>query len=321
MGVAPPAAVGGPVLQNIDPFASLFTSYWGFSVTPVVLDTIDSAIGVLRNPLAHALEAPKKAVGKLGSLSPLPVLLSVLFEQSGDDVVSVMDLCGLEIDWAISSKEGFSDKTRKRAYRQKIAAALSGLPDEEKLRVSWIIAMELVTRVGDASGELSKRLSSIGWALSDSGLVPADGNLKEVFFPEGSEHDAYVELRRVLQATSSAIDIVDPYLGESIFTLLSSCPAQRIQVRLLTSKLPIDFPAEQAKFVRQYPSIQLEVKLGRQFHDRFIVIDRAKCYHIGASIKDAGSRAMMISKIEDKGNVAALLGEFSRAWQVANLPK
>ena len=142
MGVAPPAAIGGPVLQNIDPFASLFTSFWGFSVTSEVLDMVDCAIGILRNPLARALETSNKAAVNLGRLSPLPVLLSILFQQSGDDIVSTMGLCGLEIDWAISSKEGCSDKTRKRAYRQRVDVALSGLSDEEKLRISWIIAME-----------------------------------------------------------------------------------------------------------------------------------------------------------------------------------
>ena len=142
-----------------------------------------------------------------------------------------------------------------------------------------------------------------------------------MFFPKGSDHDAYVEFRRVLRTASSKIDIVDPYLGESIFGLLSCCATKQIQVRLLTSKLPGDFQTEEAKFVRQYASINIEVRLTRQFHDRFIVIDSAKCFHVGASIKDAGQKAMMISEIEDKENVRALLGELSRVWRSSKSPK
>ena len=45
-----------------------------------------------------------------------------------------------------------------------------------------------------------------------------------------------------------------------------------------------------AKFNSQYP--KLTVKISKDFHDRFLIIDRKEVYHIGASIKDAGKKKL-----------------------------
>ena len=60
-------------------------------------------------------------------------------------------------------------------------------------------------------------------------------------------------------------------------------------VKVLTSKVPSDFVLEARKFVKQHSQFTLELRKTKDFHDRFIILDEAKCYLIGASIKDAGS--------------------------------
>ena len=50
------------------------------------------------------------------------------------------------------------------------------------------------------------------------------------------------------------------------------------------------------KFNDQYP--KLNVKTTTDFHDRFLVIDDQEVYLIGASIKDAGKKSFVITKIE-----------------------
>lgn len=51
------------------------------------------------------------------------------------------------------------------------------------------------------------------------------------------------------------------------------------------------------KFNTKYPS--LSVKTTTDFHDCFLIIDDKEGYFIGASIKDAGKRSFVITKIED----------------------
>ncbi|MBU9743155.1 hypothetical protein KTH81_04900 [Lachnospiraceae bacterium ASD3451] len=50
-------------------------------------------------------------------------------------------------------------------------------------------------------------------------------------------------------------------------------------------------------FNSQYPS--LEVKNTRTFHDRFMIVDETRAYHIGASLKDAGKKCFAINLLED----------------------
>ena len=62
-----------------------------------------------------------------------------------------------------------------------------------------------------------------------------------------------------------------------------------------------------AKFNSQYP--KLTVKISKDFHDRFLIIDRRDVYHIGASIKDAGKKSFGITKLEVEELTKSLLSK------------
>ena len=62
-----------------------------------------------------------------------------------------------------------------------------------------------------------------------------------------------------------------------------------------------------AKFNSQYP--KLTVKISKDFHDRFLIIDRKEVYHIGASIKDAGKKSFGITKLEVEELTKSLLAK------------
>ncbi len=44
--ISPPPALGGLVMKNVDPFASLFVSFYGYSLAPTASESIEQAIGV-----------------------------------------------------------------------------------------------------------------------------------------------------------------------------------------------------------------------------------------------------------------------------------
>jgi len=50
------------------------------------------------------------------------------------------------------------------------------------------------------------------------------------------------------------------------------------------------------RFNAQYPMV--EVKTFTKSHDRFLIVDHATVYHIGASLKDLGKKWFAFSKIE-----------------------
>lgn len=236
------------------------------------------------------------------SLHPWPVLRGILLELSSREVPEVIDRAGLRVDWTLSSQQDFSNKMRIAAYRSRIDTAYAQLQEEERVRVAYIIADELASRgLGE---KMDASLRAIGWRIENGKLAPDSESVRELFFPKQSQHVAYVEIRRILQTAAQSISIVDPYMDQTMLTLLTTSLRPKMAIRLLTSKLPDDFEIEAKKWRAQHPEIDLEVRTTKAFHDRFIVLDEAECWHIGCSIKDADNKAFMISIV--KMNVTAM---------------
>ena len=63
------------------------------------------------------------------------------------------------------------------------------------------------------------------------------------------------------------------------------------------------------KFNKQYPNITF--KYLKEDHDRFIVVDKKKLYHVGASLKDLGSKWFAISLIEDNTYLGIILSKLN----------
>ena len=126
-----------------------------------------------------------------------------------------------------------------------------------------------------------------------------------------------MKIREILRGARQSITVVDAYVDGTIFELLGSREAPVDSVRILTLKFPDDFALEAGKFRAQYPKVNVELRKTKTFHDRFLVIDGAQCWHLGASIKDAGMKAFMISQVEGEESRAALLAQFEQSWQRA----
>lgn len=249
---------------------------------------------------------------RTSELHPWRVLRSVVLELSSYEVPKVIDRAGVVVDWALTKEKDYSDKMRIAAYRPKIDAAFDELSEEASLRAAYVVAGELVKR--GHSEQIDGALRAIGWRLDDGQLIPDSAEVKELFFPTQSQHDAYFEIRAVLQTSTKSIVVVDPYVDQSVLKLLASALHPGMFVRLLTAKVPTDFLNEMKAWRAQYAEATLEVHTTKEFHDRFIVLDDSTCWHVGCSIKDAGGKAFMLSKIEDAENRAALLRQISQSW-------
>ncbi len=252
---------------------------------------------------------------KSSSLHPWQVIRGILLELSSYEVPKVVDRAGLQVDWTLSSQQDYSDKMRIAAYRPRIDTAYEQLQDEESVRAAYVVASEIASRgLGE---KLDASLLAIGWRIENEKLVPDSAPVRELFFPKQSQHDAYVEIRGILQTATKSIAIVDPYIDQTLLTLLASSLQPEMTIRLLTSKLPTDFGLEAKTWLAQHPQVVLEVRTTREFHDRFVVINELACWHVGCSIKDAGNKAFMLSNIEDEGNCSALLKQMEASWQAA----
>jgi len=243
---------------------------------------------------------------------PWRVIRSFLAEIDSRTVPDIIDRSGMAVDWTLTGHQDYSHSYRWSAYRPRIDAAYQALrSDDDRLRVAFIVACDLSGR--GLQLKIDDALRKIGWELRGGSLVAIGGSVRELFFPDGSHHDAYINIREILQNAIDSVDIIDPYIDASMLTLLAACAKPKMQFRLLTSKHPQDLALEAQKWRKQNDNT-LEIRTTKEFHDRFIVLDQTKCWHIGASIKDAGNRVFMISQIEDKNIRVALLQQIQKSW-------
>ena len=120
---------------------------------------------------------------------------------------------------------------------------------------------------------------------------------KEKVFVEGKMLDAQVELTRIVKTAKTRIVLIDNYIDERTLMLLGSRRAKvSCTVYTLRPNSPKLAPAL-ANYVKEYPSLPITVKGYKKSHDRFLVVDNT-VWHIGASLKDAGSALFAMMKME-----------------------
>lgn len=129
----------------------------------------------------------------------------------------------------------------------------------------------------------------------------------------GQHFDALLKFNEIITTASKEIILIDNYLNEKILELLAS-KNPNVACKVLT--LPKSLNNSLQTFIEAFnkQSKNLEVKTSTAFHDRFVIIDRTKFYHFGASIKDAGNKGFMFSKIEQDFIKQGLIKEFEAEW-------
>jgi hypothetical protein len=150
-----------------------------------------------------------------------------------------------------------------------------------------------------------------------AGVDDQAGSECEVFFVKGSDHDAYVHIRSILQTSKADLFIIDPYMDGSMYQLLGTLAPATMTVRILTSKYPADFSLETKKFAKQHTGFSIEVRTTKDFHDRFIFLDQTRCYLLGASIKDAGNKGFTVVPLQEASIVQFILAHANQVWTSA----
>jgi hypothetical protein len=149
-------------------------------------------------------------------------------------------------------------------------------------------------------------------------MSPQD-SLREAVYSSGTPYDAYKDIKEVISLATKKLIIVDPYVDSTVVTLLENVQPS-VEIQVLTRHMQGDFELAVQKFTQQRNKAargSVEVRQDKgDFHDRFIVADD-NFFHLGASIKDAGTKVFAINEIEDSHN-RSLLGENIReAWGAA----
>ncbi|MEA5110286.1 hypothetical protein SDC9_31875 [bioreactor metagenome] len=127
---------------------------------------------------------------------------------------------------------------------------------------------------------------------------------KEKIFYDGQIYDAYSFITGLIEKAKTEIVLIDNYLDISVLDMLSK-KQDNVRVRLITNKKTGLLNTDIQKFNQQYP--QLSIDFSDKIHDRFLLIDQARLFHIGASLKDLGKKMFALSLMQDKELIPNLL--------------
>ena len=126
---------------------------------------------------------------------------------------------------------------------------------------------------------------------------------QKIFF-DGQIYDAFSLLIDLVGSATKSLVLVDNYVDVGTLNILSKKKGN-VSVTIYTVKKTRLSEKDIETFNQQYP--KLEVKYTGVFHDRFLIIDDEKAYHIGASLKDAGKKCFAISLLNDSGVIYDIL--------------
>ncbi len=116
----------------------------------------------------------------------------------------------------------------------------------------------------------------------------------EGIFHNGQIFDAYKFATDLIKSAKKSLVLIDNYVDESVLLMLSKREAG-VSAKIYTANLSKQLTLDLAKHNKQYPPI--EIFKHTTSHDRFLIIDDAEVYHIGASLKDLGKKLFAFSKL------------------------
>jgi hypothetical protein len=151
-----------------------------------------------------------------------------------------------------------------------------------------------VDRIENEMYSMKKDIGEIKLQLNTN-LPPNEG----IFF-NGQIFDAWLFVSELVKSANKSLILVDNYVDESVLNLFLK-RKNNVEVNIYTSNITAILKTDFEKHNKQYSPI--EIKVFKNAHDRFLIIDQQHVYHIGASLKDLGKKLFAFSKMEIKADV------------------
>jgi hypothetical protein len=196
------------------------------------------------------------------------------------------------------------------AFTELGVAMLAGvLKSETAVRISIMIIEAFVSmrKFIQANGQIFQRLDRVEVKLLENdqkfekvfdALESKDRIPEQGIFFEGQVFDAYNFVSDLFRRAEKSIVIVDNYVDDTVLVHLTKIK-KGVQVRIVTKSISDQFKLDVKKFEDQY--FEIEVKVSKDIHDRFIIIDGEVLYHLGASLKDLGKKLFGFTRMDKSG--------------------
>ncbi len=204
---------------------------------------------------------------------------SILEQLAKDGKVRKINFYNLDMIISVGYRVNSKTATKFRQWATKVL--------KEYIYNGFAINREKITQ--QRLLNLEKDVEYIKSHIKDNTLEYRQG----VFF-EGQIFDAYVFVNDLIKSTKTSITLIDNYIDETTLTLFAKVP--EIEVTIYTHTINRQLKLDYQKYQKQYDNVIL--KTFKNSHDRFLIIDDAEVYHIGASLKDLGKKWFAFSRME-----------------------
>ena len=148
--------------------------------------------------------------------------------------------------------------------------------------------LHLEQRLARHDSQIKELSSKVDFFVRTS-LPPVEG-----IFYDGQIFDAYKFATDLIRSAKKSILLIDNYVDESVLLMLSKRKAG-LKADIYTQAVSRQLQLDLQKHNSQYPPIGIHTC--KKCHDRFLIIDGAEVWHIGASLKDLGKKMFAFSRL------------------------
>lgn len=148
-------------------------------------------------------------------------------------------------------------------------------------------------RLSEHDNQIKELSGKVDFFLKTS-LPPREGILFD-----GQIFDAYVFVCDLIRRACKRVILIDNYIDETVLALLDK-RGRGVLATIYTKRIDDNLRLDIERHNDQYAPIN--VRTAPNIHDRFLIIDDT-LYHIGASIKDLGTKLFAFSQMETRPSV------------------
>ena len=138
---------------------------------------------------------------------------------------------------------------------------------------------------------------------------PKEITKNSIFF-KNDIYDAYSVLLEIFDIAKEEIIIIDNYMGKVLLDKLRNINRKIVVISSNKDKTLTK------KYIKQYNNVTFINN--DSYHDRFIIIDRKRVFHCGASFKDLGKKCFAINEIENKVESDKLITDVIKNCSIDN---
>ncbi len=125
--------------------------------------------------------------------------------------------------------------------------------------------------------------------------LESGNDVKQGIFFNDQIFDAYVFSSELIAKAKTSIILIDNYTDETSLLQLSK-RNKNVRCKIYTERITDQLKLDLEKHNAQY--FPIEIRILKNVHDRFLILDEKELYHLGASLKDLGKRWFAFSRLD-----------------------